>query len=71
MPGITGGYKGAGSPKLQSVGAPRSTGAAWRETHLGEQGERSPGSHRRMTVERTSVFVERIALRGTVREPES
>jgi hypothetical protein len=40
MPGIAGGHKGAWSSqaakRLQSVGAPRSTGAAWREAHLGD-----------------------------------
>jgi len=42
-PGTTSGRKGAGSPKLQSVGVLRNAGAAWRETHLGERGERSSG----------------------------
>jgi len=40
MPGIAGGHKGAWSSqaakRLQSVGALRSTGAAWREAHLGD-----------------------------------
>jgi len=56
--------------RLQSVGAPRSTGAAWREAHLGEHGEQSSGSQGRMAVERTSIFVKRFSLRGALREAE-
>jgi hypothetical protein len=70
MPGIAGGRKGAGPLNLQSIGALRGTGDAWTEAHLGESGEQSSGSPGRKTVERTSVFVERISLRGAVREPE-
>jgi len=56
MPGVTGGRKGAGPLKLQSVSASRGTGAAWKEAHLGAHEEQSSRSHRRMTVERTSIF---------------